>query len=119
MTRINVIPPKQLSRQHLIAEYRELPRVFTLARNREGSTKDVPLDYCLGKGHVLFFTLRLEFLSARYFDLIIEMRRRGYKPNHVPFKKLRDGIPKHCFQDYKPTRAAIRINRQRIKERTK
>lgn len=28
MTRINVIPVSELSDQHLIAEYRELPRVL-------------------------------------------------------------------------------------------
>ena len=28
MTRINVVPVKELSDQHLIAEYRELPRVI-------------------------------------------------------------------------------------------
>lgn len=31
MTRINLIPPAQLSDQHLLAEYRELPRIFTMA----------------------------------------------------------------------------------------
>lgn len=31
MTRINRIPVEELSRQHLVAEYRELPRVFALA----------------------------------------------------------------------------------------
>jgi deoxyribonuclease (pyrimidine dimer) len=32
MTRINVVPPRELTRQHLIAEYRELPRVFGLVK---------------------------------------------------------------------------------------
>ena len=33
MTRINCIPVEELSTPHLIAEYRELPRVFALAHN--------------------------------------------------------------------------------------
>ncbi|MBP7000765.1 pyrimidine dimer DNA glycosylase/endonuclease V [Amaricoccus sp.] len=32
MTRINVVPPEELSRAHLVAEYRELPRVFGMVR---------------------------------------------------------------------------------------
>ncbi|ENT03393.1 hypothetical protein C038_02848 [Brucella sp. 63/311] len=32
MTRINCIPPAELTGPHLVAEYRELPRVFALVR---------------------------------------------------------------------------------------
>jgi deoxyribonuclease (pyrimidine dimer) len=32
MTRINLVPPQELHRKHLIAEIRELPRIMTLAR---------------------------------------------------------------------------------------
>ena len=32
MTRINVVPPRLLLDEHLLAEYRELPRVFALAK---------------------------------------------------------------------------------------
>lgn len=31
MTRINVVDPRDLTDEHLFAEWRELPRVFTLA----------------------------------------------------------------------------------------
>ena len=41
MTRINVIPPAELSDQHLIAEYRELPRV--LKQNIKKLVKDLGL----------------------------------------------------------------------------
>jgi len=32
MTRINVIPVEELTTKHLVAEYRENPRAFALAR---------------------------------------------------------------------------------------
>ena len=32
MTRINGIPPQELTGPHLVAEYRELPRIFALVR---------------------------------------------------------------------------------------
>lgn len=61
MTRINCIPPRELSREHLIAEYRELPRIFALVRAAiaRGESPDDPRNptsYTLGAGHVRFFT---------------------------------------------------------------
>ena len=32
MTRINVVPVQELQREHLVAEYKEIVRVFALAR---------------------------------------------------------------------------------------
>ena len=34
MTRINLLPPSQLADQHLIAEWRELPRIFGLVKKK-------------------------------------------------------------------------------------
>ena len=119
MTRINVVPPATLSRQHLIAEYRELPRVFSLARKRykAGQYYGGPDLYTLGTGHVLFFTTRLLFCLIRYQQLVDEMRLRGYNAKPVPLADLAHGISTNYFGNYKPTTAAIKINRQRIKER--
>ena len=123
MTRINLVPPKALSRQHLLAEYRELPRIFSLARKRSAKERPeewqgLPCDYVLGRGHVLFFTRRLLFLLVRYQSLIDEMRARGYNPNPVPLARLVKGIPSACFNNYIPTVQAIRLNQRRIKERS-
>jgi deoxyribonuclease (pyrimidine dimer) len=123
VTRINLVPPKELSRVHLVAEYRELPRVFSIARSRgDRFWPDVrhglPLAYTLGKGHVLFFAGRLTFLLIRYQALIDEMRRRGYRANPVPLADLVDGIADGMFRNYKPTRAAMAASRARIKERS-
>jgi len=44
MTRINLIPPEELHYKHLVAEYREITRVPTLARKaqREMHKKNIP-----------------------------------------------------------------------------
>jgi len=125
MTRINLVPPKELSRQHLLAEYRELPRVFSLARKRISFDQirhpwhyGVPPQFTLGRGHMLFFTGRLLFLLVRYQSLIDEMRRREYKPKPVPLHRLVKGIPAIMFGNYTPTREALAASRQRIKERS-
>lgn len=48
MTRINVIPVWELSDQHLLAEYRELPRVL----KQNISTVGAKSYYHLGPGHM-------------------------------------------------------------------
>lgn len=123
MTRINVVPPSELSRQHLLAEYRELPRVFTVARKRydkywPSPFDDIPKEYVLGKGHVLFFTQRLLFLLVRYSELVAEMQKRQYNPNPIALHDLVKGIPSDCFNNYTPTKEALRLNRQRIRKRS-
>jgi len=121
MTRINCIPVEELSRQHLVAEYRELPRVFALARKaalRGFKAEDGPEEYTLGKGHVLFFYTRLRYLALRQQQLVDEMLRRGYQPNFTDslFENYAD-IPAYMWQDWTPTESALRLNRQRIAER--
>ena len=81
MTRINCVPVQELSGPHLVAEYRELPRVFALARKAAARGVVEPTAcYTLGKGHLLFFYTRLGYLVRRHAELIAEMKRRGYKP---------------------------------------
>ena len=120
MTRINCVPVEELSGPHLVAEYRELPRVFALAQKAalRGSFKQ-PDAYTLGKGHVMFFYTRLGYLAQRHAALISEMKRRGYKPafsgirrEDFPF------IPNHFWTDWTPTQEALQLNRQRILERS-
>jgi len=119
MTRINVVPPKELTRQHLVAEYRELPRVFKLAeawykRNHPNYYK-LPKDYTLGTGHVKFFYTRLGYLKSRFAALVNEMESRGYSPN---FKETPNvSVPLSMWKDWTPTSEAISINKARILER--
>ena len=119
MTRINCVPAEELSRQHLVAEWRELPRVFRLAANAcaAGKTLRAPDRYTLGAGHVKFFYTRLGFIGRRWQELRDEMLRRGYTPGFdaPPTVEVCDD----WLQDWTPDAEAISINRARIAERTK
>ena len=122
MTRINCIPPQELTGPHLVAEYRELPRIFTLARAAIGRGENPddprnPRSYTLGKGHVRFFYPRLGFLVQRQQSLIDEMLRRGYQPSYQSTAHLIEGIPEQWCADWQPDEAAITINKARIAER--
>lgn len=122
MTRINVVDPGELHVKHLVAEYRELPRVFGAVRRavKAGKRPDdfnVPA-YVLGTGHVRFFYTRLSYLARRQRQLVEEMRRRGYRPRYL--KSLRtefNDIPKEWWGDWHPTPEAIAINLARLQER--
>ena len=119
MTRINCVPVEELSGPHLVAEYRELPRVFALAL-RASQRKDFtqPPAYTLGKGHLLFFYTRLGYLVKRHAQLIEEMKRRGYKPGFPGMDPSQyPDIPSSWWADWQPTEEAIAMNRQRIRER--
>ena len=82
MTRINLVPPEELSDQHLIAEYREIFMVgSSLHRslrspNWEKTKKSIPKQFTLNKSHVKFFYDKGKYLSERYDELIKEMKRR-------------------------------------------
>ena len=120
MTRINVVPPQELTNKHLIAEYRELPRIFGASKKwheRGGDPDDLPTTYRLGKGHVLFFYDKLRFLSKRHRLLVDECLDRGF---NVQFRANNDHIrwaPRRLLRDYAPTPDALRINRERIAQR--
>ena len=119
MTRINCVPVKELSGPHLVAEYRELPRVFALAEKAAArSAFSQPPDYTLGKGHIIFFYTRLGYLVQRHAELIEEMKRRGYKPSFTGIKREDfPSIPVSFWRSWEPTDKALRLNRQRIEER--
>lgn len=124
MTRINVVPPKELSRLHLVAEYREitrLPRNLQTSLTRKSkpfSINEIPTEYTLGKGHVKFFYNKMLFLKKRFESLVYEMLERGYNPQHTD-STIFVTDNETFYKDYEPTVEAIEINRQRIKDRTK
>lgn len=119
MTRTNVIPVQELERPHLIAEYREIVRVFDIARKAqyEIHKKKIPYLYTLGTGHCLFFIDKLKYITERYNSLCTEMTARGYVCNRVEQSELELGIDRSLFWDYTPTDAALVLNRARINER--
>lgn len=124
MTRINCVPPSELTTPHLIAEYRELPRIFGLVRaaiERGEKPDDVrnPAEYRLGQGHVRFFYPRLGYLARRQKELIDEMLSRGFSPSFTDPAGLLTGIPVEWHGEWTPPAAATALNRGRIAERLK
>lgn len=122
MTRINCVPPHELSFKHLLAEYREIPRVFNLVRNAQArglKPADIvaPRIYTLGVGHVRFFYTRLAYLVRRQRMLVNEMVARGFAPQHTNPEGLAGGLAEHWLGDWEPNALAIQKNRVRLKER--
>ena len=122
MTRINIVPTKELADQHLVAEYRELFMVGSaLARtlkspNRDKSLSSIPEKFTLNTGHVKFFYNKGKYLHKRYDELVEEMKRRGMNPDPERVFK-RDQWPDELYQDWEPDDQELAIVRQRIQER--
>ena len=101
MTRINAhIKPKNLIDQHLLAELRELPRIPSMVVKY--SQKDpqylqfkskIPNQFTLGKGHVLFFYDKIEYLYNRFLLLMDEYYLRYNREYSID---LRDTMIKNC-----------------------
>lgn len=123
MTRINVVNPSELSREHLVAEYREIMRLpgnlkaWINRKTKPPSFDEIPSEYKLGTGHVKFFYNKFLFLQKRFESLVLEMQARGYNPNFTDSSIF--VVDNVYYNDYTPTEEAIEINRARIKERTK
>lgn len=83
MTRINIVPPEELTDQHLFAEVREIrgvPRALARSlkkRGVPGVLAKVPADYTLGVGHMFFFFNKGFYLERRHLGLRMELLRRG------------------------------------------
>jgi len=123
MTRINVVRVEELSREHLIAEYREIMRLpgnlkaWLNRKSKPPSFDEIPTEYKLGTGHVKFFFNKFLFLQIRFENLVDEMLSRGYNPRFTDSTIF--VVDKLYYNDYTPTETAIEINRARIKESTK
>lgn len=109
MTRINCVPVTELCDKHLVAEYRELPRIAKLAR----VAQDAPKNYVLGTGHVKFFYDKGAYLGQRFQQLVAEMQRRGFKTNYTTYRQHDDGLNWNWI----PTVADRYLNRGRITDR--
>jgi deoxyribonuclease (pyrimidine dimer) len=122
MTRVNVIEPSKLTREHLVAEYRELPRVFKQAAYfwaYGGRRETLPTTYRLGAGHVRFFYDKLEWVAQRHAALVAEMQRRGYTTNLEAVDQVWRGLsPAHAWGDWTPPPSARMLNLRRLVERS-
>lgn len=116
MTRINVgIPPKELTKKHLIAEHREIKRLPNCVSKGKYNLKGQPKEFTLGTGHVKFFYTRLGYLRQRYEELYQECVERGINVQY--YGNAWDNVPEHLMGNYIPTEEDKRIIRERIAER--
>lgn len=115
MTRVNLVHPVELCNQHLLAEYKEIPRLHSLlTKHYLNKGKEVPdiTEFSLGKNHMKFFLNKFEFLYRRHRAISKELRRRGYNLFHD--STLFQQVPIHLFNDWQPTQKDINLSRQRI-----
>ena len=122
MTRINILPVRELYDQHLIAEYREITMVpAALGRSlnsKNGVDKSkIFSKYTLGKGHVYFFYDKGKYLDERYSQIILEMKRRGFNcdPNRKFPKEI--FIENKLYNDWAPTIEDYKIIKKRIDDK--
>ena len=122
MTRINLVPPIELTDQHLIAEYREIFMVAgslrrtLLSKNGYNESK-VPKKYTLNKGHVYFFYNKGKYLHKRYLDLISEMKSRGFAPMETRMFPDKIFINNDLYNDWVPDNDDFLLIRKRINQK--
>lgn len=118
--RINVINPKYLTDQHLVAEYREM-KMITYYYVKSANTKNgideskISERYTLNKGHAYMWYNKFGYIDKRFKAICQEMRNRG---NKCDYDKLNyTGIPEKAFGDFIPNEDDVRIILDRILER--
>jgi hypothetical protein len=121
LTRVNVVPTSELTNGQLLAEYREIPRIYKLVLKSidrgEPLGKDVPSEFTYGKGALRFWYNKLAFIKLRQCALRDEMLVRGYKPvAHIsPESEGNHGIDHPGYwNDYTPSEGALALNRRRL-----
>lgn len=130
MTRINTVPPMCLSTPHLMAEYRELPRIFTaviklIEQDKTPADVDIPDSYRLGTGHVKFFYNKCSWLYNRYSSLVHELQHRGYSLNQIQVSSIMERCTNKIsgtewFGDYyEPSPEDMYLNMARLARRSK
>jgi len=115
MVRVNLLNPKNLTDQHLVAEYGEILILLKYIK-KYPSIENLPKKYCLGKGHMKFFKNKLKYLKKRHNLIIKEMKKRGFKTN----KKVNlKNYNKNLIKDWKPSKKDKEEIKKRIIQRIK
>jgi len=120
MTRINAgIPPEDLSDKHLLAEHREIKRIPNMIASGKAVIKNIPDEFCLGKGHVKFFYNKILYLHLRYTSINMECQRRGFNIQSYAEAFINCASMKpHLYNDWDATTNATHLIKQRIIERS-
>lgn len=113
MVRINLIKPKYLADQHLIAEYAEILILLDYIK-KHPETDNIPKKFCLGKGHQKFFKNKILYLKKRHEKLKQEMKKRNFHPKKTINLK---NYKKSLVKDWKPNKEDLKIIKKRITER--
>ncbi len=98
MVRVNIIEPRKLSDQHLVAEYLEILMLLGYVR-KNSSLNGIPKDYVLGPGHIKFFKNKLLYLKNRHEEIKKEMQKRKFKTDA---SVVLSEFPKELINDWKP-----------------
>ena len=107
MTRINAgILVTNLTDSHLLAEWRELPRIPSAIASGYAVIKNLPKQFTLNTGHVKFFYDKQLYLYNRYKMLCRELvnRKTNLNPEIIErtiinFHFIRDNYP-HLWNDF-------------------
>lgn len=120
MTRINLIDPKFLCDQHLLAEHRELTRIpnCILSGKYKVEPHKISPEYVLGTGHVTFFLNKIDFLFERYLQLHQECLNRNFAVTWKFPSLLKISKVNQQYEMYVPTKKEISLNKARLIERT-
>ena len=124
MTRINCIPPQELTSKHLLAEYRELPRIIKLAKaaqaRGEVRAHKRTDKYTLGEGHLKFFYNKLFWCHKRWKALAKELQERNYNLDKELMKEIDNSFksaPVKTYGDWHAPITAMNLNRRKLKEK--
>ena len=118
MTRVNsAIPVKNLTDEHLLAEHREIKRLpYQWCKSyNNGFISLAPEKFTLGKGHVLFFLDKQNFILKRYMALYEECINRGFKVED--YSEDWDYVKPEYMNDYETTEEERKLLVERIKDR--
>lgn len=117
-----MLPPTELTDQHLVAEYREMTMV-PAALNRTLKSKNgldrsrISSKYTLNTGHVYFFYDKGKYLKERYDSLVTEMKLRGMNPDPNRIFPTEVFQQNNLYGNWKPSVEEIQINLERIEKR--
>ncbi len=116
MVRVNLIHPKKLADQHLVAEYNEILMLLGYVERYPEikivkGKSEIPEEYTLNKGHMRFFKDKLKYLAKRHEIIKKEMRNRKFKTDvTINLKKY----PKRLHNDWTPKEKDFLIIKERI-----
>ena len=119
MVRINLVPPSELTDQHLVAEHDEILMLCgalkrTLASKIGYQQSRIAPKFLLGKGHIYFFFDKGKYLHERFIQIQTEMRARDFHPTRVFPTYI---WPSHLYNDFTPTQEDFDLIRERIKHK--